>query len=363
MYLAIVGRAGTNKSHPLSFALKPIFKADNSNYNIYENELELYNSQTENKGTPPRWTKTIIQDITIEAVADVHNFNKRGLGVYAEELNSWLKNMSRYNSGSDLEFWLSSWSSKPIIIDRKGSKSINIPQSFISVIGTIQNEILMDITGGKNSKNGFTDRVLFVIPDNLKKEKWSDESISDLSIENYSKMIQAILDQKPQYDEFNRIKPNVVRYTLGAKEKLKEWQSMNTDRYNGQINNALDGVYSKMETYISRFALTLQIMFDACNDFTTNKVELFAINGAIEIAEYFIKQSNKVGIQNRKQTLLNENLKKKEFYNDLPTEFETKQAIEIGTTKPYNFSTRVIERFLSEKTLFTKIQRGQYRKD
>lgn len=362
MYLAIVGRAGTNKSHPLSFALKPIFENDASNYHEYEKEMEEFENHSEGKSSRPKWTKTIIQDITIEAVAEIHNYNKRGLGVYAEELNSWLKNMSRYNSGSDLEFWLSSWSSKPIIIDRKGSKSINIPQSFISVIGTIQNEILLDITGGKNSKNGFSDRVLFVIPNNLKKEYWSDSSISDLSYKNYSTMIQTILNQKTDLDEYNRIKPNLVRYSSEAKTKLEAWQAMNTDRYNSQISNSLDGVYSKMETYINRFALSLQIMFDSCESIRTNKVEQRSVEGAIEIAEYFIKQSHKVGVQNKKQILLNENVKKKEFYADLPAEFETKQAIEIGIATPYGFNTRYVERFLASQDLFTKMQRGKYKK-
>lgn len=362
MYMALVGRAGTNKSHPLSFALKPIIERDALNYNLYEQELRDYEEATEDKGVKPRWQKTIVQDITVEAVAETHDHNKRGLGVYAEELNSWLKNMGRYNKGSDLEFWLSSWSGKPIIVDRKGSKSINIPQAFISVIGTIQNDILLDIIGGKNSKNGFADRVLFVIPENLKKQYWNDNEISDESIENYAKIIKSIMNQSVRYDEYDRVKPNVIRYTKEAKALVKEWQRNNTDKYNNQIHNAMDGYYSKIETYISRFALTLQVMKDACESFTPNKVERFAVEGAIEIASYFILQANKVGVQNRKQSLLNDNKQRKDFYDDLPLEFETNQAIQIGTTKPYNFNSRTIERLLKKPELFIKVKRGKYRK-
>ena len=42
LYLAIVARAGTNKSHPLSFALQPIVEQDKRTYRQYELERQEY---------------------------------------------------------------------------------------------------------------------------------------------------------------------------------------------------------------------------------------------------------------------------------------------------------------------------------
>ena len=42
LYMAIVGRAGTNKSHPLKFALKPIEQRDNESFATYEKERKEY---------------------------------------------------------------------------------------------------------------------------------------------------------------------------------------------------------------------------------------------------------------------------------------------------------------------------------
>ena len=362
LYIALVGRAGTNKSHPLSFALEPIFKRDSLNYLTYEQALEeLANNDTSERIKTPYWKKTIVQDTTIEALANIHSYNKKGVTVYAEELKGWLGNMNRYNSGSEIEFWLSSWSSKPIIIDRKSTKSINIKKSFISVIGTIQNKVLKTITGGNKSENGFIDRILFTIPENLQKSVISDNEISDTTIQNYNLIIANILSQELEFDENNEIKPLTLKYEPKAYQVFKEWQKLNTERYNKQTTEEMDGVYSKMEIYIHRIALTLQIMKDACESIRSNKIELVSITGAIEVVEYFIKQAVKVRKENAREKILNSNKEKKAFYFDLPKEFTTQQAKEIGRDI-HKLNDRYIERFLSDTRLFKKLKRGYYTK-
>lgn len=362
LFIALVGRAGTNKSHPLSFALEPIFKRDNLNFLEYEKELEEHiNRDSSEKHKTPYWKKTIVQDTTIEALATIHSYNKKGVVVYAEELKGWLGNMNRYNSGSEIEFWLSSWSGKPIIIDRKSAKSINIKKSFIPVIGTIQNKILRSLTGGQKSENGFLDRILFVIPHTLKKSVITENEISDISINNYNTIISNILNQSLEFDENNIVKPLIIKYEEIAYNIFKEWQRKNTDRYNSQINEDMDGVYSKMEIYIHRIALTLQIMKDACDSIRSNKIEIESIKGSIEIIEYFIKQSIKVRKENVKEKIINSNKQKKAFYLDLPNEFTTQQAKEIGKDL-HKLNDRYIERFLADSKVFEKIKRGYYRK-
>ena len=129
LYLAIVGRAGTTKSHPLTFALQPIADSDAKSFREYEqlkqefdNAASLPKKERDEQGirelVRPVWKKFLLSDFTPEALADVHKFNKRGIGVYADELAGWFKNFNRYNSGSEMEFWLSQWSGKAINIDR-----------------------------------------------------------------------------------------------------------------------------------------------------------------------------------------------------------------------------------------------------
>ncbi|KAA6333479.1 hypothetical protein EZS27_018105 [termite gut metagenome] len=108
----------------------------------------------------PAQKKFVVSDITPECLAFVHDGNKRGICLYADELASWFKNFNRYSKGSEEQFWLSVFSGKPIIFDRKGMKrSISVKHSFISVIGTIQKGILKELAKGERNQNGFLDRI------------------------------------------------------------------------------------------------------------------------------------------------------------------------------------------------------------
>ena len=158
LYLALVGRSGTTKSHPLSFALQPIQNEDYKTYKEYEaqkQEYDYYHSlskkqqEQEALSEPDRpfWKKHIVTDFTPEALIEVHKFNKRGIGVYCDELAGWFKNFNRYSNGSEEQFWLSSWSRKAITVDRKSGDPILISKPFIPVIGTIQNGVIKELGG------------------------------------------------------------------------------------------------------------------------------------------------------------------------------------------------------------------------
>ena len=157
LYIAIVGKAGTNKTHPLNFALKPIKKLDTDSYNEYmikKSEYDYAKSLTKKERedeliilpeSEPTWKQFLVSDFTPEALIDVLNNNHIGIGVYVDELASWFKNFNRYNNGSEEQFWLSAWSGTSITVNRKNGKSYNIPEPFISVIGTIQDGVLNDL--------------------------------------------------------------------------------------------------------------------------------------------------------------------------------------------------------------------------
>jgi hypothetical protein len=86
LYMALVGPPNTNKSHPLSFAFRPMFDRDSSSYYNYEKEMQVFNNATDKESNiKPVWCKSIVNDFTQEALALVHRINKRGIGVYSDE--------------------------------------------------------------------------------------------------------------------------------------------------------------------------------------------------------------------------------------------------------------------------------------
>jgi len=372
LYLAIVGRAGTTKSHPLSFALQPIVEQDKRMYRQYEQQRQEYElainlskkereQQAIDEPTKPVWQKFLLSDFTPEALAEVHKFNKRGIGVYVDELAGWFKNFNRYNKGSEMEFWLSQWSGKPINIDRKTGEPVFIPLPFISVAGTIQKGILNELAKDSRTQNGFIDRILFVIPDNIKKECWSETDLPPVVSENWERIISNLLSLSVTNDDTLNPNPEVLKFTPEAKKVLFEWQKKNTDQCNEAENEAVSGIFSKMDMYVLRLALILEMMRFACNESDKQAVSIEAVKGAVKLVEYFKSSAVKVNsILSNASPLDKHPADKQALYNALPDTFTTEIGIHIA--EGLAVAERTFKYFLNEKELFTRISRGEYQK-
>lgn len=372
LYLAIVSRAGTNKSHPLSFALQPIFEQDRKEYKeyakqmkVWEQYLNLSKKDREKQGLPemikPVCQKFIVSDFTPEALAEVHRNNQRGIGVYVDELAGWFKNFNRYNKGSEMEFWLSQWSGKQINIDRKLGMPIYIPLPFVSVAGTIQNGLLNELEKDSRTQNGFIDRILFVIPDNVQKQYWSENDLPPNVTENWQRIITGLLNMPIEFDAFENVKPTVLKFTPEAKSYLYEWQKTNTDQTNKATSEALSGIFSKMDMYVLRLALILELMRYACNEGNKEAISIEAVKGAVKLVEYFKKSAVKVNsILNDCSPLDKIPTDKQNLYNSLPEVFTTELGLQIA--EGLEIPERTFKYFLNDKELFTRLSRGEYEK-
>lgn len=372
IYLAIVAKAGTNKSHPLSFALKPIIERDKSTYRDYE-KLKLEYDQAVNltkkerelqvidEPVKPVWEKFLLSDFTPEALAEVHKFNKRGVGVYVDELAGWFKNFNRYNKGSEMEFWLSVWSGKPINIDRKTGEPVFIPMPFISVGGTIQNGVLSELSKDNRTQNGFIDRILFVIPDNIQKTYWNDRDLSQGVTDDWHKIISNLMDIKISNDDTLNPIPEILRFSSEAKQILFTWQKQNTDQSNAEDNETIGGIYSKLEMYAIRLSLILELMSYACGESNKEEISVQSIKGAIKLIEYFKNSAIKVhSIISNTSPLEKHPSNKKELYECLPDQFTTE--IGLAVAEKIGIPERTFKYFLNEKELFIHVKRGEYQK-
>jgi len=370
LYLAIVGRAGTNKTHPLTFALKPIEQRDNKKHQEYLIKKQEYDSivtlskkerdqQGYDEPIRPSWEQILVTDFTPEALVDIHKFNLRGIGVYNDELASWYKNFNRYNKGSEEQFWLSAWSGKPIRVNRKTSDPNYIPFPFISVIGTIQPGILNELADNR-TENGFMDRLLFVIPDNLKKEYWSETELNPLITKSWENIISNLLNIPLERDIDNSSpKPVVLKFKPEARQLLTEWQKELTDLSNKPENEAISGIYAKVEMYAVRFALILQILRYACNIDNKNAIGIEAVQGALKLVEYFTKTAIKVfNIVTDASPLDKLPLDKQTFCLSLPDTFTTNEGLQIALNM--EIPERTYKRFLNRKDLFKWIKQGEY---
>ena len=338
LYLALVGRAGTNKSHPLTFALQPIFDHDKKTHAQYKEKMTAYKgammqAKSEQTEIPekPFWRKFIVNDFTPESLAEIHSFNLRGLGVYADELAGWFKNFNRYHKGSEAEFWLSNFSGKQITIDRKSQEPVLIPTPAISVCGSIQTAILKELQKDNRGENGFIDRILFAMPENLQKEYWSEKNLNPAIVESWAQIISNLISLPLEVDENGNPQPRILYCSPEAKEILKQWQRENTDLCNNPENEQLASIYSKFDIYLIRLVLILELMYWATDGSTTNTISDKTAKAAIALVEYFRKTAEKVN-----QIISNTNpvellpMDKRQLYKALPKQFTTEAGLKIS---------------------------------
>lgn len=373
LYMAIIGRSGVNKSHPLSFAMQPLFEQDIKSSVKYQKERREYEKyifaskkekEDKEQAEEPALKKFIVSDITPERLITIHQDNKRGICLYVDELMSWLKNFNRYNSGSEEQFWLSVFSGKPIILDRQGNKnSAFIKHSFISVIGTIQKGLLKELAKGERSENGFIDRILFVFPPNLKKEYWNELELSTNIAPLWAAIVKRLTDIQCAIDEDGELIPNLLTFSIEARKLLYHWQHKNTDLCNSEMNEVLVGIYSKLDIYVIRFSLILQLSRWACDESDKVEIDSTSVKGAISIVEYFRITAQRVqSITNSSAALEQLTTDKYRLYNALPMEFSTGEGIAIAQKQ--NISMDSFKRFLADKKgiLFENVKHGKYKK-
>ena len=363
LYLVIVGRPGDSKSHALDFCFRPIHEIEKRNFAIYEKAMEEYERNSEensNSSKKPQLKKFLISDFTPEALIKIHSNNRRGIYIYVDELNQWLKNFNRYNNSGEDETYLTLWSGGPISIDRASGKSLRIDYPFVGVIGSTQISKLREFGKGGRDSNGFMDRLLFVYPHNKGMIKWNLKTVNDQVLENYNSIISKLIDLK--YDD--DYKGKIIPIEKSAKEFLFKWQN---DRKSNHPIDYERSIEVKLQQYVIRFALILQLLYHASDEETRSQIELPSVKGAIKLFEYFYRNAIEVreetlGIHSEKSLSVTQ----KEILDDLPDKpFSTRQGIEIAC-KIFNGKARISKRqfqaYLQDKNLFVKIRHGLYRK-
>lgn len=312
IWLAVVGKAGLGKTPSIHNIIKPLLMANNKEIKNYIKQSEKFDyydklSAKEKKDheeiQKPVKSQFIANDITIEALVELHQENPNSVGVFKDELAGWFKDMNKYREGSDLEFWLSTWSGKAISLNRKTAKSAFVDKPLVSVLGGIQPSILNSFYTDDNKDNGFMDRMLLSYPD-LEIEKWNDKEMDYDTIQWYQDSIiafyETIKHKVVEFDEDGDIKPKTA---IIPKESKAEWIRVfneYTDIQNSdEENEYMKSMLPKQKSYLPRFALllnTLDSFFDDTHTADAMKISKESILKAEKVSKYFIAMAKKIKV-------------------------------------------------------------------
>jgi len=311
LWISIVGKAGLGKTPSISNIIYPLMKVNNAEIKSYIKQNDKYihfksldkdeQSRTEEIKKPIK-TQFIVNDITLEALVDLHEESDNSVGVFKDELAGWFKDMNKYRAGSDLEFWLSSWSGKSVNLNRKTAKSAFVEKPLIPVLGGIQPSILNSFYTEENKDNGFIDRMLLSYPD-LEIESYNDNELSDEIIEWYESCIvhfyQGVKGHLIKRNVDNDIDPLVVTFSKDAKKEwIRIFNYITTIQNSHDENEYMKSMLPKQKSYIPRFALIINTIDCFFND-KPNLVGIItkeSIIKAEQLSNYFIAMAKKIKI-------------------------------------------------------------------
>jgi hypothetical protein len=308
LWLSLVGSAGIGKTPSINNIIHPLQKINQKEIKKYYKKLEEYEnymklSASQKKAVieifKPIKTQFIANDITLEALVDLHQESDNAVGVFKDELAGWLKDMNKYRAGSDLEFWLSCWSGKSVNLNRMTRKGSYVDKPFIPVLGGIQPTILNFFYTEENKDNGFMDRMLLSYPDAIV-EAYNE---NELDYDTYSWYQDHIIGFHQTMkkiivrDNEDNIKPHEVVFSIDAK---KEWVRIFNEITNIQNsdneNEYLKSMYPKQKSYIPRFALLIHLFNDYLDNKGAHEISKDSILKAEKLSKYFVETAKKVKI-------------------------------------------------------------------
>ncbi len=273
---AIIGESGSTKSPALELALRAVRERQRKamrehaeamrNYEVerlnHERELTAW-KRSKAAGDPPEapeaptcercWT----DDATIEALAKLLQDNPRGMLVIRDELAGWL-HFDRYTSGGggkggEAPKWLEMFGGRALVVDRKTSGTIYVPQAAVSIVGGIQPGILARYVGQEHRDNGLLARLLLTMPPRRPKV-WTEADIDPMAEAGIAAIFEALHDLEPANNADGEPRPAIVQLTAEGK---RDWIAF-YDEHNAEAADLcgdLAAAWSKLEGYAARFAL------------------------------------------------------------------------------------------------------------
>lgn len=309
IWLGLIGKAGLGKTPSINAITFPIEKKNSFEIKHYQKEyrkwkeyekLSAKEKKDHEKIDEPIRRQFIVNDVTIEALADLHEENPIGVAVFKDELNGWLKDMNKYKPGSDLEFWLSCWSNKSANLTRKTAKSSFIESPLMPVLGGIQPGIFNQINTHENKDNGFLDRLLVSFPDK-EIENYNRNSIRPEVIDWWDSYLNEFFNQMRnkvmKINKFGEIEPVIIRFSSEADLEWERIFNNITEMQNSdEVNEYVKSMLSKQKSYVPRLALILNCLwgYDSGYDFYWVRKEIML--KAEKLSNYFIAMSKKIKV-------------------------------------------------------------------
>jgi hypothetical protein len=266
LWICGIADIGTGKSPAEKAAVTALTDIERDLYRRYAVEKEAYDRQMEvYRGTRkkhlterpevPTEPRLVVEDFTLEALADVLAVNPRGVFCVRDELTGWFASFDLYRNqkGNDRALWLELWNGGPKFIDRikTGRGRIYVPNWSSCLYGGIQPEPMRRLMG-KIDDDGLVQRF---IPFYGAKAPEVDRERNEQALCRYVDTIRHLWKMIPAPGkEPCRFSPEAQRYRR-AVEGIADAAGILEDS-----SRAFKGHLAKWRGYFARLSLTYHMI-------------------------------------------------------------------------------------------------------
>lgn len=308
-----VAEQGSGKSPPIREAIRPL--AQRQQYEMaqqaraieqYEDENDAYQAQRRRarkgesslsiaKPDRPVAKRHLVSDTTIEALAPILEENPRGVLFDGDELAGWFGQMDRYaqTKQGDAAQWRRIFDSHAITIDRKKDReTIHVARPAVSIIGTIQPEILKRVLSPEHQESGLAARLLVACPP-VAPRQWSEDDIPEDIEKAYEAVVAGLLNLNHDVQADPPPAPADVVLTLPARKRFGEWFDSN-EAERAELQGVLAGHWSKLVAYCARFALVFALIRQVIDHGDNESISVEDVEAAITLVEWHKGEARRV---------------------------------------------------------------------
>lgn len=357
-FTILVGDPGSGKSPALDAAIDPLLRIDEERIRVYCREMEEYKRKLAQKDgdVPPRpvLQSLVLSDFTPEKLLYDLGDNDHGLLLYVDELLGMFKTADRYNRGQLFEHLLTIWSGKTTKVSRVGMEvPILIRRPNLSIIGTMQTDMVNTLWKMGLDLSGFLDRCDFVLP----AEQDFVESPGIVSSNDAPKRWREVIGYLVRIPEMtvdftDKARAEFMAWNAGIKREVRQRNRQLTTR---KVTRPLKGDYK-----VARLAVVIQALRHACHEVNSFDVDLESVTAALAIHDYYERSFAELRFTIATSALSPQMLDLMEL---LDNSFTSKDVLAAGELM--HMSERSVQYLISDAVklgIVRRVRLGQYEK-
>jgi hypothetical protein len=302
IWTGIVGRSGSRKSPALEAGCLAVIRQERQLHRQnkqaleqYENELSAWESadrKTRGLKPAPRAGQTcLMDDLTLEALADAIQNNPHGILVRKDELSHWLASFDQYTNakGADVSRWLSLHTAAFLAVDRRSDeRRYRIHDPRVCITGGIQPAVLARALTQDFFERGLPARFLFAAPP-IPANSWSEITINDDLKQGALAVFDELWLLQPDNDDYSQPCPKLLSPDADAKAVYVAYFN-ECGAASVCADERGEAAFSKLDGYAARLALVGQLARNPNADIVTGET----MQAACDLARWFGNEALRV---------------------------------------------------------------------